>query len=271
MQELLDPGFVDKLKSVGKKQGDLEASHFVAASNFGKKKGKKSSAETSEYFHLHAYKRRVRLTAETLLAEANERARAEGKKAYVHVVGLGLGVWRLLSTQNVRGGKKAIVAELFCVILLALLSLSVCLSSQQWYVDAFASCLGRMRLNHVSDVDFSWIGGVSGVDGVESGQIYPGTDIRVHLSMRDPYEPFQEGTGGEGKVVVSSWAYDGNSYPGNEYWVGSLQTSSDPAAACATQVPELHNPLVNLKMRGSNLHIATKEGRVLTLSEYLKS
>ncbi len=49
---------------------------------------------------------------------------------------------------------------------------------QQWFVDAFASCLGRMSLEHVSDVDFSWIG-VGSVDGVKDGEKYPGTDIKV--------------------------------------------------------------------------------------------
>ena len=85
--------------------------------------------------------------------------------------------------------------------------------------------------------------------------------------MRDPYAPLEEGD--EDKLIVSSWAYDSNSYPGNEYWAGSLATSSDPAAACCTQVAELHNPLVNVKMSGGNLHIALEEGgEIVSVQEY---
>ena len=85
--------------------------------------------------------------------------------------------------------------------------------------------------------------------------------------MRDPYEKEEIK---EDKIIVSSWAYDGNSYPGNEYWVGSLWTSGDPAAACATQIHELHNPQINPKMRGRNTHVATKDGRILSLRDYMK-
>ena len=77
--------------------------------------------------------------------------------------------------------------------------------------------------------------------GVKDSGLRPGTDIKIHISRisrRVPYEPLPEV--GEGKVVVSCWAYDGNSCPGNEYWRGSLSTSSDPAApprwwSCTTQ------------------------------------
>lgn len=59
-----------------------------------------------------------------------------------------------------------------------------------------------------------------------------------------------------------SYAWDGNALPGNEFWLGSLSGSGDPAAASSTQIAEIHNPHINPIVCAENLRIATPNGLI---------
>lgn len=163
-------------------------------------------------FDVGVYRARMRITAEVLLLEANARAREDelGRTAYVYVVGLGLGVWEHDGCQT------------------------------EEYVRAFLEALEEVDVSKVSTVEFAWIDVSQDVQDEVAG-VARSKSIKVLFSKRNPAAKLE----GEGELLVLSYAWDGNAFPGNEYWQGSLMGSGDPAAACMSTIGELHNPLVN--------------------------
>ncbi|KAG7162658.1 uncharacterized protein LOC121873677 isoform X2 [Homarus americanus] len=183
------------------------------------------------YVNVPVYKARIQLTAETLLAEAKSRAMSAGLKAYIHVVGLGLGVWRACHEQDAM------------------------------FVDAWGAALQACDTSQVAHVDFSWIG-ADQCQGVGDGEVFPDTGVVIHFSKRSLHDHVPKGT-----LLVVSYAWDGNAFPGNEYWIGKLASTGDGAAACSTGVAELHNSHINANVCGTNLHVAGPWG-VMHVGEY---
>jgi len=163
------------------------------------------------------YKSRIRITIETLLLEANSRGLSANQKTYLHVVGLGLGVWSVHQLQNL------------------------------WYIEVFIDSLSttlNKKISWIDTVEFAYI---DVPDNLQSAleKACGGTSIKnIKVNKRSPSTKLLD----ESLLLVTSYAWDGNSYPGNEFWVGSLAASGDPAAACSTTIAELHNPEINTKV-----------------------
>ena len=76
------------IKTPRRRQQDSKVTRLLLKF-FGCDKVPKSNSR----FNHEVYKSRVRLTIETLLLEADDRAAAAGRTALVHLVGFGLGMW----------------------------------------------------------------------------------------------------------------------------------------------------------------------------------
>ncbi|XP_012256344.2 uncharacterized protein LOC105686262 isoform X1 [Athalia rosae] len=186
-------------------------------------------------FHTENYLKRTLVTAEIILLEANARALAANTTAYVHVVGFGLGVWKALPEQQI------------------------------YFMKAFEIALnGTMKnIHNVSDIMFSYFQSKFTCGGVDDGGKIG--HVKLHYGEREPHTVLEED-----KLLVVTYAWDGNALPGNEFWLGKLASSGDPAAACSTQITELHNVAINSRASAENLHIASPEHGILHVADYAK-
>lgn len=169
------------------------------------------------YFDTVIYKKRLHLVIEPFLVDANKRGEEAGQKVYCHVVGLGLGVWQRISVQA------------------------------QLMLDVYADILQEQAFPWIADIDFSWF-------PPKSTLAIHQKDIKIHFSQRNPADKL--GGPNSGQLLVAMYAWDGNAYPGNEYWTGQLTASGDPAAACCSTIAELQNPLINTNLTSNNLLLA---------------
>jgi len=188
------------------------------------KSGKFIRIEKNLFLDKEIYKKRIRMSIEPFLIDANERARVINKKAYVLAEGIGLGVWKIAPEQS------------------------------NLMLEVYAEVLSDYDFKHITDINFCRIEG----DPTHFQQHCKALKmekkkIKFYFEER---EPAQKLTGKhDGKLLVTSYAWDGNSYPGNEYWWGALSASGDPAAACCSNISELQNPEINPMVSGNNVWI----------------
>ncbi|KAJ0171932.1 hypothetical protein K1T71_012695 [Dendrolimus kikuchii] len=206
------------------------------------------------------FHRRTSIITETSLLEANRRASEESKYAYLNVIGCGLGVWRISRHQN----------DVFVLS----------------FLQRTSDLMRKGLLNNVSDINFAYIGTHNKITAMFNSSSdsenddttkkkmflkykdHPKGGINVQLEDREPSSRLNGEH--EGKLLVMTYPWDGNAHPGNEFWIGKLWSSGDPAAACSTQISELHNAHVNANVRASNAHVATDSG-VAHIRDYTRS
>ncbi|XP_037877086.1 uncharacterized protein LOC101735359 isoform X3 [Bombyx mori] len=179
------------------------------------------------WFDNEVYYKRICILAETVLLEAEGRAR--GRSVFLNVVGCGLGVWKISPHQT----------DVYVLT----------------FLERIRAMLDEEALDHITDVNFAYIGTSKSVTG----------GVSVQLEDREPASRLHGRH--RGKLLVLTYPWDGNAQPGNEFWKGKLKSSGDPAAACSTQVAELHNPHVNPRAASRTARVAARDA-VLPLRTY---
>ena len=220
------------------KTTDESSSSASASASASSRYVKLATLGPTAYLDTYVFKKRAEYIAEIYLADANERAQELDTQAVCHLVGLGLGVWLIHGCER------------------------------QLYVDAFGAVLQRSHLPYVKDIFFSYIRDVVDCVGAHNGEhiVGPqGASVAVHFGRRDPAALDELTTTPTSKgalpLLHTQYAWDSNAYPGNEYWIGSLAASGDPAAACCCTIPELQNPDVNIeRVCGANVHVVVMVG-----------
>ena len=161
------------------------------------------------------YGKRLRLSMRPFILDANQVAKKAGKSAFVYISSWGLGVWSISPQQ-----KEYFVKEFFSVT---------------------SELEGAGLLSHISHIHFSRVDAdfFAGLTLSYTGNIQFLNNDNEPGSL-DNFDPQQSNL-----MLIYTFAWDGNSYPGNEYWIGALQASGDPAAACCSTIAETQNPQIN--------------------------
>ncbi|KAJ3374846.1 hypothetical protein GGF31_006744 [Allomyces arbusculus] len=164
------------------------------------------------------YRRRMRATFDLILAECASRSAEYHQPAYLRLLGLGLGAWAVHKAKQT----ALYVGELLEAV-----------KASSYTTDQLA-CVDLLRFD-LSLLDFAL---------PETVTTRNGAQVALRASRDNPAALLPEPYHGK-CLLVTTYPWDGNSFPGNEYWLGALAASGDPAAACCSLIPELQNPYIN--------------------------
>lgn len=200
--------------------------HRDLVSAFTKFFGKK--LRPKRQFNHSMFKARLRITVELLLLEANKRAKAASMKAYVHIVGFGLGNWHINNEQS------------------------------EVYLEAFLDALDDFgdKLQNIGTLDFA---GIDVAKATEHQTVATAGQHGIDVTFSKRNQAARLPPAKKSELLIVSYAWNPNAYPGNGYWKGSLIASEDTATAAMSTIGELHNAILNPQFLGK-IEILSPQG-----------
>lgn len=199
---------------------------------------------TENYFNMSIYKKRMFYTVTKYIKYGIGEAKKDGKKAYIRIPGIGLGPWAV-SPAFIPTQTKFFVQSCFEAL----------------------SSLSQKKRKRISTFEFLWLDpfddqakiapGVKAEFAFKNGNIDVNkvvgnhkleNDIPVMFSMNNIASPIPNGD----HVLVTSYAWDGNAFVGNEYYMYRFACSGDPVAACCSSILYSQNPLINPCLLANN-------------------
>merc|ERR1711964_885545 len=187
------------------------------------------------------------------LAEAEHWGKKRNKNVRVNVAGLGTGVWANgIKTHITPTEMNALIMRSYISLLSSGFPAPKVTVVEFNYSD-FLTAFKKYKPRYFQDA---------------SGLTNEGNGRQSFRIKGRKYVLHTKGTATDGhpfvkvpELIVANYAWDSNSFPGNEYWGGKLAASGDPAAASCSTIWNHMNPECNGKfMSGHNPMVVQKDG-----------